>query len=90
MIRNLSGMSSIPWCIIGDFNDLLSNKDKCGHIGHPTWLLSSFKETILDCELSDILLEGYPFTWRNSRGSDDAVEKRLNLAMATAFGLVYS
>ncbi|GAU35047.1 hypothetical protein TSUD_30130 [Trifolium subterraneum] len=30
LLRNLGNMSSIPWCIIGDFNDLLSQADKKG------------------------------------------------------------
>jgi hypothetical protein len=28
MLRDLRNMSSIPWCIIGDFNDLLSRRTK--------------------------------------------------------------
>lgn len=28
MIRNLSNLSPLPWCIIGDFNDMLSSEDK--------------------------------------------------------------
>lgn len=28
IIRDLSDMSNLPWCIIGDFNDLLANNEK--------------------------------------------------------------
>lgn len=56
-------MSSIPWCIVGDFNDLLSNEDKCGRVEHPSWLLSGFCNVIPECNLIDVQLEGYPFTW---------------------------
>lgn len=30
MLRNLRDMSATPWCIIGDFNDLLSSDEKKG------------------------------------------------------------
>lgn len=83
MIRYLHGLSSIPWCFIGDFNDLLSDEDKCGRVEHPSWLLSGFREMVLACNLADIQLEGYPFTWWKSRGTDRAVEERLDRTMVT-------
>ena len=30
MIRNLSSRSSLPWCLMGDFNEILSFEDKKG------------------------------------------------------------
>jgi hypothetical protein len=47
-------MSSLPWCIIGDFNDLLSQQDKAGIHPHPNWLCMGFREAVDDCALSDI------------------------------------
>ncbi|GAU43270.1 hypothetical protein TSUD_36200 [Trifolium subterraneum] len=38
LLRALGNMSSIPWCIIGDFNDLLSQADKKG--SSVTWIKS--------------------------------------------------
>ncbi|GAU46743.1 hypothetical protein TSUD_286030 [Trifolium subterraneum] len=43
LLRALGDMSSIPWCIIGDFNDVLSQADKkdIPIEGHPfTWIKS--------------------------------------------------
>ncbi|XP_074356116.1 uncharacterized protein LOC141695803 [Apium graveolens] len=34
-IRTLAGVSNLPWCIFGDFNDLLHQSDKTG--GKYTW-----------------------------------------------------
>lgn len=56
MLRSLSGMSNLPWCIIGDLNDLLSSEDKCGRVKHPYWLSNGFRETVATCSLSDIEL----------------------------------
>jgi hypothetical protein len=89
LLRNLRDMSDLPWCIIGDFNDLLSQEDKRGIHPHPNWLCNGFRSAVSDCDLSDILLEGYPFTWIKSRGSPHVIEERLDRAMADSNWLLY-
>jgi hypothetical protein len=75
-------MSELPWCVVGDFNDLLSQEDKKGTHPHPNWLCNGFRSAVSDCDLTDIQLEGYPFTWIKSRGSPSVIEERLDRAMA--------
>ncbi|GAU45877.1 hypothetical protein TSUD_401030, partial [Trifolium subterraneum] len=84
MLKNLRDMSQLPWCIIGDFNDLLSQEDKRGVHPHPNWLCSGFRNAMNDCNLIDIYLEGYPYTWSKSRGTDHAIEERLDRALANS------
>jgi hypothetical protein len=43
-LRQNSGTSQLPWCIIGDFNEV-DNLD---------WLINGFKEVVTDAELIDI------------------------------------
>lgn len=77
-------MSQLPWCNIGDFNDILSVDKKCGRCEHPAWLMNGFWEAVCDGNLTDIRLDGYPFTWRNNLDNEEwAVEKKLDRAMAT-------
>lgn len=83
LLSDLANLSNLSWCIIGDFNDILSSDDKCGRVDHPQWLLSGFREAVSDCSLTDIYLEGYSFTWFKSKGSESAVEERLDRAMVT-------
>jgi len=80
---DLKAMCSLPWCIIGDFNDLLSQEDKKGQHPHPNWLSMGFTEVITECNLQDVKLEGYPFTWIKSRGTTRVVEERLDRALVT-------
>lgn len=80
LLRRLSLVSSLPWMIIGDFNDLLSVADKKGRVAHPNWLFNGFRSAILDCILTDIPLRGYQFTWVRGRGTEAAVEERLDRA----------
>jgi hypothetical protein len=88
LLRELRDMSDLPWCVIGDFNDLLSQEDKRGVHPHPNWLCNGFRTAVSDCDLTDIHLEGYPFTWSKSRGRETVIEERLDRAMATSTWLM--
>ncbi|PNX85909.1 hypothetical protein L195_g041983, partial [Trifolium pratense] len=68
---------------MGDFNDILSNEEKRSRDDHPPWRIRGFREAIQDCNLIDIPLQGYPFTWIRRRGKPDMVEEKLDRAMAT-------
>lgn len=90
MHSHFATMSQLPWCIIGDFNDILSDSDKNGRVAHPQWLLIGFREAILYCNLTDIPLEGYPFTWSRSMGSEAMVEERLDGAfISSQWGVLF-
>lgn len=60
MLCGLAGMTQLPWCIVGDCNDILAIDDKLGHVPHPPWLLRGFREAIQHYGLSEIPLEGVP------------------------------
>jgi hypothetical protein len=49
-------MFELPWCIVGDFNDLLTQEDKRGNHSHPNWLCNGFRTAVSDCDLTDIQL----------------------------------
>ncbi|GAU49881.1 hypothetical protein TSUD_408200 [Trifolium subterraneum] len=83
LLRDLGNMYSIPWCIIGDFNDLLSQADKKGIHPHPNGLCMGFRQAVSDCDLTDIPIEGHLFTWIKSRGTPHVIEERLDRVMAS-------
>lgn len=70
-LRFLASKSQLPWCMIGDFNDILCSQDKKGRHPHPQNLLDGFKRTVEDCGLSEIDLTGGRFTWEKGKGTDD-------------------
>ncbi|KAL8474604.1 hypothetical protein ACS0TY_031161 [Phlomoides rotata] len=80
MLRN---RSNAPWQVIGNFNDLLYERDKRGAVAHPSHLFRGFREAIVDCNLSDVDLIGHQFTWFRGRGRSSLVEERLDRAMGT-------
>ncbi|PNY08791.1 endonuclease/exonuclease/phosphatase family protein, partial [Trifolium pratense] len=90
LLRDLASMSTDPWCIIGDFNDLLSSDDKKGGPERPAWLYNGFRNAVSDCSLLDMPLEGYQYTWFKSLGTNRALEERLDRAMHThAWSLMF-
>lgn len=83
-MHTLAGKSSLPWCCIGDFNDLLSLIEKRCRVTHPNWLISRFKEAVANCGLVDLGLGGYQFTWERGRRTDNWVEDKLDRVMASS------
>lgn len=62
LIHRLANISTIPWCIWGDFNDLLFSSDKKGRIAHPQCLLDGFRNALDKCQLSELTLISGKFT----------------------------
>ena len=62
ILINLSNKSDLPWCIVGDFNDILMNSNKKGRVRHPPSLIVGFQTTIQQCGIFDIPLIGHPYT----------------------------
>lgn len=83
-LRFLSTKSQLPWCIFGDFNDLLYSTNKKGRHPHPNNLLNGFKSAIEDCYLAELELKGGCFTWEKSKGTTEWVRERLDRAFASS------
>lgn len=65
----------------------MSQQDKLGIHPHPNWLYVGFRQVVSDCDIIDINLEGYPFTWTKSRGTVWMVEERLDRALPNSVWL---
>ncbi|XP_030505125.2 uncharacterized protein LOC115720103 [Cannabis sativa] len=83
LLKTLARNSTLPWCVIGDLNNILSQEDKKGGRPYPQWLLQGFQSCLDECSLEDLDLLGYPFTWERGRGTGEWVEVRLDRAMIT-------
>lgn len=83
LIRNLNTQSNLPWCLIGDMNNVSSQEDKRGGRLYPQWLIQGFQRVIDDCNLHDMQLEGYQFTWEKCYNSSEWVEVRLDRALVS-------
>jgi hypothetical protein len=81
-LRQLSRSSTLPWCVIGDFNDILSSDEKKGRTDRANWLINGFRGAVFDAGLFDINMEGYRFTWFKSLGTERAVDEKLDRALS--------
>lgn len=83
LMRLLATQSSLPWLIIGDFNDIRYPEEKSGNTPHPQWLFRGFNEAIDNCGLKEVNFDGYQFTWERSRGSSQWIEEKLDRILAS-------
>ncbi|XP_062076041.1 uncharacterized protein LOC133780185 [Humulus lupulus] len=83
LIKQLKEESMLPWCIIGDLNNVLSMDDKRGGRPYPNWLIHGFQEVVDECGLLDLELEGNRFTWEKGQGTEQMVEVRLDRALVS-------
>jgi len=83
LLSTLAHHSSLPWVVVGDFNDLLFQSEKREGNPHPASLLCGFGETVDACGLVQLPMRGYQFTWEKGRGTEGWIEERLDKVLAT-------
>uniref|UniRef100_A0A803PZM9 Reverse transcriptase n=1 Tax=Cannabis sativa TaxID=3483 RepID=A0A803PZM9_CANSA len=84
LTKFLVNSSSDHWCVIGDLNNVLSQSDKRGGLPYPSRLISGFEQALIDCDLVDMDLVGYPYTWEKGRGTSRWIEVRLDHALVSS------
>lgn len=67
ILRSLAAISQLPWCIIGDFNNIMYDHEKKGGRKRDNMLLEGFKEAVQDSRLIDLGSVDNEFTWEKSR-----------------------
>lgn len=82
IIRNLAAISDLPWCMIGDYNDMMHVHEKQGGRPHERVLLEGFKAAVYESGLDDLGFIGNEYTWEKSRGSRRWVQERLDRGLA--------
>ncbi|XP_074328097.1 uncharacterized protein LOC141666010 [Apium graveolens] len=84
MLKQLAIDFVLPWCIIRDFNDMMTEDEKKGGRCHPRALLNGFSETTMECGLLDLGFTGDKFTWERCRGTERWISERLDRGLATS------
>lgn len=83
LIRTLHSQMSLPWVLIGDMNNVVKQEDKRDGRPYPSWLIQGFQNCIEECNLHDLELEGYPYTWEMGYGTDSWTEIKLDRALVS-------
>uniref|UniRef100_A0A803QSS3 Reverse transcriptase n=1 Tax=Cannabis sativa TaxID=3483 RepID=A0A803QSS3_CANSA len=67
LITDLANIINLPWCLIGDMNNVTCQSDKKGGRPYPNWLIDGFQNVFSRCNLIDMEMEGYKFTWERGK-----------------------
>ena len=76
-LKYLSGISQLPWLVIGDFNELTGLSKKEGGATRPAQQMQRFVDTLNWCGLHD------KFTWLYQQADGTQIRERLARAGAT-------
>ena len=81
-LSKVAELHSLPWLVLGDFNEILSGEDKFGR-----WRLNlnraiEFKDCIDFCNLLGLGFSRPKFTWSNLRQVSDLILERLDKCFA--------
>ncbi|XP_060972642.1 uncharacterized protein LOC133038492 [Cannabis sativa] len=68
----------MPWLVIGDFNEILSNQNKLGGALRCEQQMDKFRSVLDICYLYEQPFDGYPFTWIKGRHNVNAIKERLD------------
>uniref|UniRef100_A0A803P2K3 Reverse transcriptase domain-containing protein n=1 Tax=Cannabis sativa TaxID=3483 RepID=A0A803P2K3_CANSA len=68
----------MPWMVIGDFNEILSNSNKAGGALRNEAQMDKFRQVLDCCHLHEQAYEGDPFTWIKGRHNAVTIKERLD------------
>ncbi|KAL8138394.1 LOW QUALITY PROTEIN: hypothetical protein V2J09_004395 [Rumex salicifolius] len=68
------------WFWMGDFNRLYNLEDKKGGVPVGVVDVLEFHETVEECSMRELTMEGNYFTWDNRRDGQDLIQERIDLA----------
>lgn len=63
LLRELSGISQLPWLVMGDFNEITCAGEKEGGAHRPNHQMTRFNTNINFCGLREVAFVGPCFTW---------------------------
>ena len=75
---------TMPWLVIGDFNDVTNSSEKSGGSLPSLGRCNLFNSMISSCNLIDLEFNGPAFTWLNKRKGLARVQERLDRVLANA------
>ena len=64
-LQNLAFNISLPWLLLGDFNDMISEEEKLGGLPINRTRMTAFRNCLDKCGLIDLGFHGPRFTWTN-------------------------
>jgi hypothetical protein len=82
LLQRLNAQFKLPWCCMGDFNELVRIEEKQGRHARSERQMQLFRDVLDECSFMDLGFTGPRFTWTNNRPADMTWE-RLDRVVAT-------
>jgi hypothetical protein len=76
-LKALKASSSLPWVVIGDFNEALWQYEHFSARQRPEPQMAAFRDCLQICELKDIGFSVLPYTYDNKRDGNHNVRSVL-------------
>lgn len=83
LLRTIHANTTLPWLDSGDFNELLTPRNKQGGVIHPSILMENFKVAVSDCSLVELHMEGRRFTWEKGQGTTRWLQEKFDHALVS-------
>ncbi|XP_065629087.1 uncharacterized protein LOC111990897 [Quercus suber] len=77
-LKMLASLHNLPWSLMGDFNEVLSEDEKLGGNVICQRRVRAIQECMDACQMMDLGFSRPKFTWSNKRGLDDLIQCRLD------------
>lgn len=84
LLTSLSGVSPLPWLIIGDFNAIRRALEKEGGASRPKQQMARFNNVINSCGLNEVEYIGPKFTWIYQRSDGYQIRERLDRSLVSS------
>jgi hypothetical protein len=78
LLCRLNGLYQLPWCCLGDFNEVVKLEEMHGRFRRPERQMQAFRNVFDDCGFVDLGFNGFPFTWCNNRDPPNTTSVRLD------------
>lgn len=83
-LKTLSEKHSLPWAVMGDFNDVTKAEEKFGGNGICSRRVMEYNNRMDFCRRIDLGFSGPKYTWTNYRDIADLIQQRLGKVWANA------
>ncbi|KAL8479510.1 hypothetical protein ACS0TY_026419 [Phlomoides rotata] len=78
LLQDLSQKSSLPWLYLGDFNEIIMDREKVGGNVRPEGKMRAFRDCLDFCGLHDLGYVGHDFTWSKKQSGASIIQERLD------------
>ncbi|KAG6635752.1 hypothetical protein CIPAW_11G064200 [Carya illinoinensis] len=82
LLRRLKPREQEPWCVVGDFNEILIQTEKVGGRQRAELQMNQFREALEDTMLYDLGCRNGFYTWSNRHNDHSFTKERLDRCVA--------